>query len=172
MNQMRAILYQVSRVTMAVAVAAAFTGRAQASELKVETKGHRLFADAGDSGGAFDAAAFITVVVTLNGVPVTNLGDAVPPNAAGIVLPPAWSILSSVPGPVGDVGRACAFSPTAFTNYGQGVYGIRVAPLLTNMDCHWALGDYHYAVRIKSGVKQGSALGVLTIPDTPSDPAP
>lgn len=169
MSQIRAILYQVSRLAMAVALVAAFASRAQASELKVETKGHRLFADAGESGGEFDASASVTVVVTLNGVPVTNLGDSIGLNSAGIVLPPAWSFVSTVSGPPG-VGTACAFSPTQFTNHGQGVYGIRVAPLLTGPDCHWALGDYHYAVRIKSGVKQGSALGVLTIPDTPSVP--
>src|SRR5262245_17073966 len=78
-------------------------GRADAVELKIETEGHRFFAETGESGGSFDVSAMLTVLVTLNGVPVSDLGASIPINAAGISLPPAWSLMMPIgpPGPVG-----------------------------------------------------------------------
>jgi hypothetical protein len=143
---------------------------AQALEVKVATAAHRLFADAGESGAGFAASAMITVVVTADGVPVSDLGASVPLGGSEIALPAGWQLRSSFVAPPGPVGIACAFSPTQFTNRGAGLYTIRVAPLLAAPECRWGLGDYQYTVRLATPKVQGVGLGVLTIPDTPSIP--
>jgi hypothetical protein len=149
---------------------------ADAAALKVETKGHRFFADVGESGGDFSASAMLTVLVTLNGVPQSNLGTSIPLNPAGIALPNGWRLLSGFTAPPGPLGIGCIVTPTAFTNHGGGIYAIRVAPYLDDPVCRWGLGDYHYVVEITARrprtpiLLRGSGLGVLTIPDTPSVP--
>jgi hypothetical protein len=59
-------------------------------------------------------------------------------------------------------------TPTDFTNFGNGIYDIRVVPFVDNPDCTWLPGEYHYVVQIKVTVDtatlQGSGLGVLRIP--------
>ena len=139
-------------------------------ELKIETKGHRYFADVGESGGDFQASAMISVLVTRDGVPVSTLGASIPLNPAGITLPPAWTLITSFTAPPGPLGLGCILSPTDFTNRGDGIYTIRVAPYLSDPVCQWGLGDYHYVVSVRNPHSRGSGLGVLTIPDTPSVP--
>ena len=138
--------------------------------LKVETTGHRFFADVGESGGDFTASAMLSVLVTRDGVPVTNLGASIPLNENGVTLPPAWKLTSSFTAPPGPLGIGCILSPTDFTNRGDGIYTIRVAPYLNDPVCRWGLGDYHYVISIRAPFARGSSLGVLTIPDTPSVP--
>lgn len=143
---------------------------ARAAELKVQTTGHRFFADAGESGGTFDASAMITVVVTHVGQGVDGLGASIPLNPSGISLPAGWTLTSSFVAPPGPLGIGCVLSPTAFTNVGGGIYTIRVAPFLGDPVCRWGLGDYHYVVRVSTKHHQANGLGVLTIPDSPSVP--
>lgn len=141
-------------------------GRAYA----VETRAHRLFADAGESGPAFDVSAMISVLVTRDGAPVGDLGASVPMSGAAIALPPAFTLRTSFVAPPGPVGIGCVLDPTAFTNHGNGIYTIRVVPLIDSPVCRWGLGDYHYVVNVARGGLRGSGLGVLTIPDSPSVP--
>jgi len=144
---------------------------ANAAALKVETKGHRFFADVGESGGDFSASAMLSVLVTReDGVPLPNLGASIPLDSAGITLPPGWNLASSFTAPPGPLGIGCILTPTQFTNFGGGVYSIRVAPYLSDPVCRWGLGDYHYVVEVRTMRHRGSGLGVLTIPDTPSVP--
>jgi hypothetical protein len=136
----------------------------------VETRAHRFFADAGESGPAFDVAAMISVLVTRDGAPVSDLGASVPLGGGAIALPPAFTLRTSFVAPPGPVGLACQLDPTSFTNHGNGIYTIRVVPLIDTPVCRWGLGDYHYVVSVARGAFRGSALGVLTIPDSPSVP--
>lgn len=158
------------RAILAAAVLSLAAGRAQAAEVKVVTTGHRFFADAGESGAGFAASAMITVLVTSEGLPVSNLGASIPLGIGEITLPAGWTLRTSFVAPPGPVGIGCLLSPTQFTNRGGGVYTIRVAPFLGAPECRWGLGDYHYTVRIATAKIQGMGLGVLTIPDSPSVP--
>jgi len=146
------------------------TAGAQAAELKIETRANRSFADVGESGSSFDVSADISVLVTKAGRPVSGLGATVPSTGDEISLPPGWTLESSFLAPFGPVGIGCVFSPTSFQNRGNGLYLIRVVPALSDDRCQWGLGDYQYVVRIHTATVEGSALGVLTIPNTPSVP--
>src|SRR5262245_9581839 len=171
---MRLVLLAGSRsVVRSAVLAAAALGigtAAHAVEMKIQTTGHRFFADVGESGGNFDASAVITVVVTHGGLAVADLGASVALNPAGISLPAGWTLNSSFVAPPGPLGLGCVFSPTEFTNRGGGIYTIRVAPFLGDPVCRWGLGDYHYVVRIVAKHHEANGLGVLTIPDSPSVP--
>jgi hypothetical protein len=136
----------------------------------IETRAHRFFADAGESGPAFDVSAMISVLVTRDGRPVTDLGASVPMSGGAIALPPEWTLQSSFVAPPGPLGIGCVFDATQFQNAGNGLYTIRVVPSLGSPLCRWGLGDYHYRVSLSRGAVRGSALGVLTIPDSPSVP--
>jgi hypothetical protein len=166
------MMMQIFRASLAAAVLAsmATTAAAHAAVVKVETKAYRGFADAGESGATFDVSADISVLVTRDGVPVLGLGDAIPMNGSAITLPPAFRLQTSFVAPVGPLGIGCILDPIAFTNHGNGVYTIRVVPSLDNPICRWGLGDYHYTVRIQTPQLKGAAMGVLTIPDSPSVP--
>jgi hypothetical protein len=126
----------------------------------------------GDSGGKIVTSASLTVQVTRDGLPVSDLGASIPLKPEGIRLPAGW-VLRNITGPVGP-GLGCAFSPLAFQNRGNGEYAIKVAPSLGTPTCSWGLGDYHYAVTVRAVVTgdQGIGLGVLSIPATPAMPAP
>ena len=166
----------------AVILAAALAGAAPAPSIveepffgagrayAVETRAHRLFADAGESGPTFDVSAMISVLVTRDGLAVTDLGASVPMSGGAIALPPAFTLRTSFVAPPGPVGIGCTLDPTAFTNHGNGIYTIRVVPLIDSAVCRWGLGDYHYVVSVARGGLRGSGLGVLTIPDTLSVP--
>jgi len=166
---MRSHAFRTVLMILLAASTSLAAARAEAIEVKVETTGHRLFADAGDSGSGFATAALITVLVTAAGRPVADLGASIPPSPTQITLPPGWQ-LRTVLGPPGPVGTGCTMSPISFTNAGAGVYTIRVVPFLSAPECHWGLGDYHYTVGLSNAKVQGVGLGVLTIPDSPSVP--
>jgi hypothetical protein len=136
----------------------------------VETRAHRFFADAGESGPTFDVSAMISVLVTRDGAPVADLGASIPMSGGAITLPPAFTLRPSFVAPPGPVGIGCLLDATAFTNVGNGIYTIRVVPLIDSPVCRWGLGDYHYVVSVARGSLRGSGLGVLTIPDSPSVP--
>src|SRR5262249_18424992 len=145
---------------------------AQAAEIKIETRANRSFADVGESGSSFDVSADISVLVTKAGRPVSGLGATVPFDGSEISLPAGWTLESSFLAPFGPLGIGCVFSPTSFQNRGTGLYLIRVVPFLGDPICKWGLGDYQYVIRIHTPTLEGSALGVLTIPDSPSVPLP
>jgi hypothetical protein len=165
-------------VILAAAVAAAATPPLVVDEpffgtsraYTVETRAHRFFADAGESGPTFDVSAMISVLVTRDGAPVSDLGASVPMSGGAIALPPAFTLRTSFVAPPGPLGIGCLLDPTAFTNHGNGIYTIRVVPLIDSPVCRWGLGDYHYVVSVARGSRRGSGLGVLTVPDSPSVP--
>ena len=137
-------------------------------ELLVQMQINRSNATAGGSGANVAASALISVLVTLGGVPVTDLGASTGTGTSAVSLPSGWLLADGFnvrPG-------GCNVSVTQFGNQGNGIYDIRVVPFLANAACHWLSGEYIYAVQIRvsrtiSGstvVLQGSALAKLTIP--------
>lgn len=133
---------------------------ASAAPLAVESKGNASNAQPGESGANIASSALITVVVNnpATGLPVANLGASVGNGTAAIALPAGWSLFTNAAVPPGGA----IMTATAFTNWGNGTYSIRVVPFTGNPLAKWLAGDYHYVVRL-SGVNNGSSLGVLTI---------
>lgn len=136
-------------------------------ELLVQVQINRSNANAGDSGANVAASAMISVLVTLDGVPVTDLGVHAGNQTSAISLPAGWTLTDGFnvrPG-------GCDVSVTEFGNQGAGIYDIRIAPYVGNPACTWLSGEYIYAVQIKVSrtiggrmvVLQGGALGKLTI---------
>lgn len=124
---------------------------AEAAAVNVQTEGNATVV----------APGTITVVVTnhLSGVPISNLGSSIGDGTTPITLPVGWMLEMSLNQPVG-----CAFTPTQFTNWGSGIYAIRVSPQTTGgSTCTIAAGDYHYVVRIGTALYKGSALGVFRV---------
>jgi hypothetical protein len=137
-------------------------------ELLVQMRINRSNATAGGSGANVAASALISVLVTLGGVPVADLGASAGNGTSAVSLPSGWSLADGFnvrPG-------GCNVSVTEFGNQGNGIYDIRVVPFLGNAACHWLSGEYIYAVQIRVSrtiagstvVLQGSALAKLTIP--------
>ncbi|HTS37930.1 MAG TPA: hypothetical protein VMH04_19800 [Candidatus Solibacter sp.] len=137
-------------------------------ELLVQMQINRSNATAGGSGANVAASALISVMVTLDGVPVTDLGATAGNQVSAINLPAGWTLTDGFnvrPG-------GCGVSVTEFLNEGSGLYDIRIVPLLNNTACVWLSGEYIYAVQIKvtrtiggkSVVLQGGTLGKLIIP--------
>ena len=136
-------------------------------ELLVQMQINRSNAAAGGSGANVGASAIISVLVTLDGVPVTNLGANSGNQNSVTNLPAGWTLLDGFnvrPG-------GCDVSVTEFLNEGNGIYDIRIVPFVGTAACAWLSGEYIYALQIKVSrtragrtvVLQGSALGKLTI---------
>jgi len=137
-------------------------------ELLVQMQINRSNAVAGGSGANVAASALASLMVTLDGVPVTDLGASVG-NGTGVVGLPAgvsWIDNFNVrPG-------GCGVSITQFGNQGNGIYDIRIVPFVGNPACHWLSGEYVFAVVIhitrniagSPVTLQGGALAKLTIP--------
>ena len=137
-------------------------------ELLVQALVNRGNADAGDSGANIDASAVISVMITMAGIPVDDLGTTTGNGLAGVVLPAGWTLSDGFN--VRPYG--CGVTVTEFTNAGSGIYDIRIVPFVNTPTCAWMSGEYLYAVQIKltrtiGGKKarlQGGTLAKLTIP--------
>ena len=138
-----------------------------ARQLLVQMKINPSNANAGDSGANIAASALISVLVTLDGAPVTDLGVNAGNGTSVAALPAGWSLADGFnvrPG-------GCNASVTEFSNMGGGIYDIRIVPFVGNASCAWLSGEYVYAVAIKVArniggkkvILQGSALAKLRI---------
>jgi hypothetical protein len=136
-------------------------------ELLVQMQINRSNANAGDSGANVAASAIISVLVTLDGAPVPNLGASAGNQTSAISLPAGWTLADGFnlrPG-------GCGVSITEFTNQSAGIYDIRIVPFVNTAACAWLSGEYIYAVQInvsrtiggRTVGLQGGALGKLTI---------
>jgi len=136
-------------------------------ELLVQMQINRSNANAGDSGANVFASAMISVLVTQNGVPVTDLGANAGDQNSATTLPTGWTLFdgfSVAPG-------GSAVTVTEFLNQGSGIYDIRIVPFIDNPACAWLSGEYVYALGIhatrrkqgRTTVLQGSALAKLTV---------
>jgi hypothetical protein len=136
------------------------------NELRVQMQINTGNAAAGDSGANVDSSAVMSVLVTQRGVPVGDLAPfgQIGDQTSSINMPPGWTLHDGFN--VRPFG--CNISVTEFTNFGNGLYNIRIVPSLQNPSCAWLSGQYIYAVSISvtSGnvVRQGSTLAKLTIP--------
>jgi len=137
-------------------------------ELLVQMQINRSNAAAGGSGADVSASALISVLVTLDGGPVADLGASAGNQASAISLPAGWTLRDGFnvrPG-------GCGVSVTEFGNQGDGLYDIRIVPFLDNPACTWLSGEYLYAVQLEftrtigseTVVLQGGTLGKLAIP--------
>jgi len=137
-------------------------------ELLVQMQINRSNATAGGSGANVAASALVSLMVTLDGAPVTDLGPTVGNGTSVVPLPAgvAWVDGFNVrPG-------GCGCSITQFANQGNGIYDIRIVPFVGNPACHWLSGEYVFAViihvnRVVAGSSvtlQGGALAKLVIP--------
>jgi len=139
-----------------------------ARELFVQMQINRGNAGAGDSGATVDASAVVSVLVTLDGEPVADLGANAGNQTSVTALPSGWTLRDGFN--VRPFG--CSVSVTEFGNQGGGIYDIRIVPYVDNPACTWLSGEYIYAIQIKTSRTiagksvslQGSALGKLTIP--------
>lgn len=137
-------------------------------ELLVQMQINRSNANAGDSGANVAASAMISVVVTLEGVPVADLGANSGNQTSVTPLPAGWTLRDGFNVSPGG----CVASVTEFLNQGNGIYDIRIVPYVDNPVCKWLSGEYVYAIQIKvsrtiagqSVSLQGSGLGKLMIP--------
>jgi hypothetical protein len=137
-------------------------------ELLVQMQINRSNATAGGSGADVSASALISVLVTLDGGPVADLGASAGNQTSAINLPAGWTLRDGFnvrPG-------GCGVSVTEFGNQGDGLYDIRIVPFLDNPACAWLSGEYVYAVQLEftrtiggeTVVLQGGTLGKLAIP--------
>jgi hypothetical protein len=137
-------------------------------ELLVQMQINRSNATAGGSGADVSASALISVLVTLDGGPVADLGASAGNQTSAINLPAGWTLRDGFnvrPG-------GCGVSVTEFGNQGDGLYDIRIVPFLNNPACTWLSGEYVYAVQLEftriigseTVVLQGGTLGKLVIP--------
>jgi hypothetical protein len=137
-------------------------------ELLVQMQINRSNAAAGGSGADVSASALISVLVTLDGGPVADLGASAGNQTSAINLPAGWTLRDGFnvrPG-------GCGVSVTEFGNQGDGLYDIRIVPFLDNPACAWLSGEYVYAVQLEftrtiggeTVVLQGGTLGKLAIP--------
>jgi len=133
-----------------------------AGEYKIQTLATQSNAGVGEGGAEVAASALITVVVTFNGLPATQLGETVGDGTSEVTLPAGWTLTDHTVPPGG-----CMLSPTEFYNWEDGSYSIRVVPFLGTEGCTWLAGDYHYVVKLEKGRRpvglRGSGLGSLTI---------
>jgi hypothetical protein len=137
-------------------------------ELLVQMQINRGNAAAGGSGANVPASALMSVLVTLNGEPVADLGASAGNQTSAINLPAGWTLQDGFnvrPG-------GCNVSVTEFLNLGAGLYDIRIVPFIDNPACAWLSGEYVYAIQLEftrtiggqTVVLQGGTLGKLAIP--------
>ena len=137
-------------------------------ELLVQMQINRGNATAGGSGANVSASALISVLVTMRGEPVDDLGASVGTQTSPVSLPAGWTLTDGFnvrPG-------GCGVSVTEFGNQGHGLYYIRVVPFVDNPACAWLSGEYLYAIQLEfprtidgeTVVLRGGALGKLAIP--------
>jgi hypothetical protein len=140
----------------------------QHRELRVQMEINRSNATAGGSGASVAASAIMSVLVTLNGEPVDDLGANAGTQTSAINLPAGWVLRDGFnvrPG-------GCGVSVTEFLNQGGGLYDIRIVPFVGNPACSWLSGEYVYAIQLEFSrtingegvVLQGGTLDKLTIP--------
>lgn len=140
----------------------------QHRELRVQMEINRSNATAGDSGASVAASAIMSVLVTLNGEPVDDLGANAGTQTSAINLPAGWVLRDGFnvrPG-------GCNVSVTEFLNQSGGLYDIRMVPFVGNPACTWLSGEYVYAIRLEFSrtingetvVLQGGTLAKLSIP--------
>jgi hypothetical protein len=138
------------------------------AELLVQMKINRSNAAAGGSGANVAASALISIMVTHDGVPVTDLGATAGNGTGPVTLPAGVALIDGFnvrPG-------GCISSVTQFVNQGNGIYDIRVVPFLGNAACHWLSGEYVYGIEIHMTrnigghpvTLQGGTLAKLSIP--------
>ena len=137
-------------------------------DLRVQMEINRSNATAGGSGANVAASAIMSVLVTLNGEPVDDLGANAGTASSAINLPAGWVLRDGFnvrPG-------GCAVSVTEFLNQSGGLYDIRIVPFVGNPACTWLSGEYVYAIQLEfsrtidgeSVALKGGTLGKLTIP--------
>ena len=137
-------------------------------DLRVQMEINRSNATAGGSGANVAASAIMSVLVTLNGEPVDDLGANAGTATSAINLPAGWVLRDGFnvrPG-------GCAVSVTEFLNQSGGLYDIRIVPFVGNPACTWLSGEYVYAIQLEfsrtidgeSVALKGGTLGKLTIP--------
>jgi hypothetical protein len=137
-------------------------------DLRVQMEINRSNATAGGSGASVAASAIMSVLVTLNGEPVDDLGANAGTQTSAINLPAGWVLRDGFnvrPG-------GCGVSVTEFVNQGGGLYDIRIVPFVGNPACTWLSGEYVYAIQLEFSrtingetvVLQGGTLDKLTIP--------
>jgi hypothetical protein len=125
-------------------------------------------ADAGDSGANVAASAMLSVLVTLDGEPVDDLGASTGNQTSAIALPAGWTLRDGFnvrPG-------GCLVTVTEFGNQGGGLYDIRIVPFVDNPACSWLSGEYVYAIQLEFTrtidgdpvTLAGGTLAKLTIP--------
>ena len=140
----------------------------QHRELLVQMQINPGNATAGGSGANVPASAVMSVLVTLNGAPVDDLGASAGNQTSVISLPAGWTLRDGFnvrPG-------GCLSSVTEFLNQGGGLYDIRLVPFVDNPACTWLSGEYVYGIQLEftrtiggeSVVLQGGTLGKLAIP--------
>ena len=140
----------------------------QHRELHVQMEINRGNATAGGSGASVAASAMMSVLVTLNGEPVNDLGANAGTQTSAINLPAGWILRDGFAVRPGG----CGVSVTEFLNLGGGLYDIRIVPFVNNPACTWLSGEYLYAIQLEFSrtingetvVLQGGTLGKLTIP--------
>lgn len=141
------------------------THHVQHRELLVQMQINR--GNASDGGSGTSADAMVSVLVTLDGEPVDDLGANAGHQTSAISLPPGWTLQDGFnvrPG-------GSRVSVTEFGNMGGGIYDIRIVPYLDNPACTWQSGEYVYAVQLEFArtvggetvVLRGGTLGKLTI---------
>jgi len=144
------------------------THHAPHGELLVQMQINRGNAIAGGSGANVSASAVMSVLVTLNGEPIDDLGTNAGNQTSVINLPAGWTLRDGFnvrPG-------GCIVSVTEFLNQGGGLYDIRIVPFVDNPTCAWLSGEYVYGIQLEftrtiggeTVVLQGGTLAKLAIP--------
>ena len=114
-------------------------------ELLVQMQINRSNATAGASGANVGASAIMSVLVTLDGEPVDDLGASTGTQTSAITLPAGWTLRDGFnvrPG-------GCNVTVTEFINQGGGLYDIRIVPFVDNPACTWLSGEYIYAIQLE-----------------------
>jgi hypothetical protein len=129
---------------------------------------NRSNAHPGDSGATVAASALMSVLVTLDGAPVDDLGASTGNQTSATTLPAGWTLRDGFnvrPG-------GCGVTVTEFANQGAGLYDIRIVPFADTPACTWLSGEYVYAVQLEftrtidgdTVTLAGGTLAKLTIP--------
>ena len=143
------------------------TGHTEHRELLVQMQINRSNATPGGSGANVAASALMSVLVTLDGEPVDDLGATVGDQVSAISLPAGWTLRDGFNVAPGGSG----VSVTEFVNQSEGLYDIRIVPFIDNPACVWLSGEYVYAILLEftrtiggaTVVLRGATLGKLTI---------
>jgi hypothetical protein len=137
-------------------------------ELLVQMQINPSNATAGASGANVAASAVMSVLVTLDGTPVGDLGASAGDQISVINLPTGWTLRDGFnvrPG-------GCIVSVTEFLNQGGGLYDIRIVPFVDNPACAWLAGEYVYGIQLEftrtidgeTVALRGGTLAKLAIP--------